>query len=158
MTTKEVYNAIFKVGKKYTILYIDSMMAMSHSKKIVVRDITEAGIIYTAGRGRKKFILKYSQKTYSSQAESTNKDAIFEGWEMPILCDSEQGGIIRGNACINLMGTPKDIRSWIDTCNLNPNLDKSNILSIVDEVETVVYPELVVTGTHAVIDRILEKN
>lgn len=55
---------------------------------------------------------------------------------------SEQhGGTFRGNACINLVGKPEDIREFIDKNNLNPYVRKGTVLAIEGAEETPVYPE-----------------
>lgn len=67
---------------------------------------------------------------------------------------------MRGNACYNFLGTAEQIRAWIDGGQLNPLFQKSSVLAIDpangnNASETVVYPECVKPGDHAVIDRIM---
>jgi hypothetical protein len=48
-------------------------------------------------------------------------------------------------------------RAWIEAGQLNPLFDKTKVLAIEGDKETVVYPELVREGDHAVIDRIMSE-
>ena len=157
---------LFQTGIKYSLYHIDSIMAMTHKTEILVRSIdSEKGqVIFSKPRGRKRFILRMESRSYQSAPMIPYEGAIFEGWEQPIKCDTEQSaGVMRGNACMNFIGNVEDIREWIDEKQLNPTLRKSNIVAIDpnstdicgDTPETVVYPELVEPGRHAVIDRLL---
>ena len=89
--------------------------------------------------------------------------AIFEGWDRPITCDTDRYGqrsvsIMRGNACYNFMGTPEQVRAWIEAGQLNPFFETYKALAIEGQLETVVFPEHVITGNHAVIDRLMTDN
>lgn len=158
--------SIFTVGGKYSLYHIDSMMAMSHKTEIKVQDIEpeQGRIIFTKPRGRKRFILRLESKDYQSAPMKPYVGGIFEGWDQPIKCDTEQkSGVMRGNACMNFIGTVEAIREWIDNNQLNPGFRKDNIIAIDPDKanvcgetpETVVYPELVEPGRHAVIDRLI---
>ena len=108
---------------------------------------------------------------YQSAPLKPYDGAIFEGWDQPIKCDTENHGslncpsVMRGNACYNFIGKIEDIRNWIDNNQLNLSFDKSRVVAIDpdrlnlcgDSPETVVYPELVVPGNHAVIDGLMSK-
>jgi len=160
---------IFKVGGKYSLYHIDSMMAMSHKTEILVRAIEpeQGRIIFSKPRGRKRFILRLESKDYQSAPMKPYDGGVFEGWEQPVKCDTEQStGVMRGNACYNFIGSVSGIRDWIDNYQLNPIFRKDKIVSIDPNItdicgdgpETVVYPELVQEGNHAVIDRLMAKS
>ena len=84
---------------------------------------------------------------------------IFQGWDIPLKTDSENFGsgnsIMRGNACINLMGTPEVVRSYVEANNMNPLARKAHIIAISEPgdkaKEVPVYPEL--SDGHVVIER-----
>ena len=62
----------------------------------------------------------------------------------------------RGNACINIVGDPLEIRALIESGNINKNFSRyDSVLAIEGEKETPVYPE--VETSHAVVQRIREK-
>lgn len=157
---------IFKAGDKYSLYHIDSMMAMSHKTSIKVQAVEpeQGRIIFSKPRGRKRFILRLESKDYQNAPMVPYEGGVFEGWEQPIKCDTEQAfGVMRGSACMNFIGTVDAIREWIDNNQLNQNFRKDNVVAINpdmtgicgDEAETVVYPELVEPGHHAVIDRLM---
>ena len=167
-TKKQELKSIFKVGGKYTLYKIDECMAMTHKTEINVKEIRDDGnsVIFSKPKGRKRFILKLESRSYQSAPMLPYRGAIFEDWNQPIHCDTEySSGVMRGNACYNFVGSELEIRVWIETGQLNPFFDKSSVLAIDrqnrdvcgEEPETVVFPEAVETGRHAVIDRILLK-
>lgn len=161
---------IFKIGEKYTLFKIDSMMAMTHKSEIIIKDLDpEGNPIFSEKGKRKKYILKLKSRAYASAPEIPLKSAIFAGWDQPFTCDTDtkirtaresgfSSQIMRGNACYNFIGTPEQIRTWIDKGQINPYFDKTAVLSIENNEGdgVVVYPDLY-EGGHAVIDRQLAK-
>jgi len=149
----------FEVGKNYTTFEISSFMACTVKREIVIKDKDSRGTI---------FALKGKRKRYYTRVDKST--AVFEGHDLDIKCDSdikrpsENGFIITsysGNALLNFAGTVDFVRDWINNKNLNTELDKSLVVATTEpgnfEKEWMVYPELVVPGTHAVADRILKK-
>ena len=163
MEKKEQLKNIFKVGSKYTLYKISEGMAMTCKTEIKVKEVRDDGnsVIFSKPRGRKMFILPLESRHYQSAPMLPFVGAIFDGWDQPIKCDSETGNIMRGNACYNFVGLPLEIKEWIETSQLNPFFELGNVLAIAppnnsnDCEETVVFPEVVEPGRHAVIDRIL---
>ena len=164
---KQLIN-VFKAGGKYSLYGIDSMMAMCHKTEIIVRaiDPEKGRVIFSKPRGRKQFILPLESRSYQSAPIKPYEGAIFEGWDQPIKCDTEQhSGVMRGNACYNFIGTSQAICEWIEAGQLNPSFDKGAVVAIDpnsiglcgDSPETVVFPEEVRPGNHAVIDRLIEE-
>lgn len=162
---------IFKVGEKYSLYYIDEMMAMSHCQQITVKRFAKSNqfndwddvVVFVLKGKRKERVLRLQKRSYQSAPMLPYKGGIFQGWDQPIKCDTEfRCGVMRGNACYNFIGTPLEIQVWIETGQLNPFFDKSSVLAIADQQsgsnndnETVVFPDEVQPGRHAVIDRIL---
>jgi hypothetical protein len=157
METLETLQAMFKVGQKYTSYSIDSMMAMTHRREFSVKQILPSGTIVIVERGKRKETgLRLKWQGYVNGPWEFYKHGLFIGWDQPIKCDTDQrSGVMRGNACYNLIGTPEAVRAWIDAGQINPLFDKASVLAIEGDKETVVYPELVREGDHAVIDRIM---
>jgi len=172
-TTMELLS-IFNNGDKYTIYKIGEMMAMTQKTEILVRDIdiAKGQVIFSQPRGRKLYVLRLEWQPYVNAPISFFRGAVFAGWNQPILCDTEQPRsagkgpfVMRGNACYNFIGAPEYIRAWIDRGQLNPLFEKASVVAIDpakagtcgDGPETVVYPELVETGRHAVIDGLIDR-
>ena len=143
----------YEIGKRYTVFGISSFMASTWKAEIEVNSLDENAWPIFKQRGKrklKKFI------------DNNKETAVFEGWDIPLNTDSElcgkTGTIMRGNACFNFVGKPEEIKKYIDEKQLNPAFEKSRVLSVSkDEArdETVVYPELVIKGEHAVVDRLI---
>lgn len=168
METKatEIMN-LFEVGKRYTLYKISEALAMTNKTEITVtRLLPERALVVFKARGKKNELgLPVQRQNYANGPLVFYTGAVFEGWDQPIQCDTERRiGVMRGNACYNFIGTPEAIRDWIDVQQLNPHFDKSCVVAIDatktencgNETETVVYPELVRPGYHAVIDRLME--
>lgn len=160
---KEELKSIFKVGSKYTLYKISEASAMTCKTEIKVKEIQDDGmsVVFTKPRGRKLFVVKLESRHYQSAPLLPFVGAIFDGWDQPIKVDSETGNIMRGNACYNFVGIPLEIKVWIETGQLNPFFKLGNVLAIAppnnssDCVRTVVFPDAVEPGRHAVIDAIL---
>lgn len=159
-TTKEAMQAILKTGEKYTIYRMSEAMAAAFKREITVKELTDEGIIYTEGRGRKRFIMKYETRHYQSAPFKPIKCAFFVGWDQPFKLDTE-GNKWSGNACFNFIGDPAALREWIETQQINPFFERSNLLAIsgddFDHDAQLIFPEEYEQGRHAVIDRILSK-
>jgi hypothetical protein len=146
------------IGEKYTIFYIDSMLAMTHKQEIVITRIDQNSrkYIYKVKGKRKEFYLNLRQRP-----------AIFLGYNQPFSCDTDDAfnkgelgafaltRIMRGNACYNFMGKADEIKIWIEENQLNPDFEKDRVLAIEGNEEIVVYPEF--NSEHAVINRILRE-
>ncbi len=160
---KNSVDEIFEVGKDYTVFDINSMMAMTIKRELTITGTHDDGNpIFKMKGKRKRFIFSLRSRSYQSAPLLETKSAIFAGFGQAIKCDTEGGaGVMRGNALYNFVGSPDDIRAWIERFQLNPNFEREKVVSIAsrnisdsDAPETLVYPELY-KGGHAVIDRLL---
>ena len=139
---------MINVNDKLTIFAVNFMGITSRSEIVIAKFLVGKPVFKQKGK-RKEYYLDINEKT-----------AIFKGWDIPIHCDSE-GGSFRGNACLNFIGSKEEIKNFIDFNNINEILDKSIILAVSQTVgkgakEVVVYPDQVIPGSHAVIDRVLQ--
>lgn len=162
---------IFRVGEKYSLYYIDEMMAMSHCQRITVKHFVRSKdkdwddvIVFVLKGKRKERCLRLESRSYQSAPMLPYKGGIFKGWEQPVCTDTEQcSGVMRGNACYNFIGTPETIKTWIENNQLNPYFEKASVVAVDpdmttvcgDSAESVVFPDEVEPGRHAVIDRLL---
>lgn len=145
-----------EVGKKYTVVNIDSMLAMTHRVELTITDKA------CNKNGEPLFVYKQKGKRTEYYLQPKN-GFIFEGWNVPFRVDTDGGSIMRGNACFNFVGDANVIRDWIDNRNLNPDSDK-RIALVVDNTkhsndgEEFLYSELAEKSTHAVIRKLIERN
>ena len=140
-------------GDRITIIGVDSCMALTTKYEVEYQRpwVDDQDRIVVRSRGKRKEILL-----------AIKHQLVFKGWDIPVKTDSELygpgGSVMRGNACINLMGTPDDVRGYVEANNIKPQAKKSHIVAISgpgsDAAEVPVYPELY--DGHAVIDRMLE--
>lgn len=159
-------NKIFEVGKKYTIYRIN-WMAITSKKEIQIVELRDTAAVFKDRGKRKLYLLPFESKDYESAPVKPFEGAVFEGWDQPIKCDSETNSY-SGNACYNFLGTPLEIRAWIESGQLNPAFEKDRVLAVErgepegtygiakDKNESMVYPELYRPGYHAVIDRVMD--
>lgn len=126
---------------------------------------TKVTVVYTgqtdlSGRSIYKENKKGARKKFTFRAFS--KDTlVFEG-EVPFKIDSEvtqpstngfTSTLMRGNACLNLVGDPATIKDYITTKNLNENFSRfDSVLIINGRKEVPLFPE--VPTNRAVVERI----
>lgn len=142
----------FKVGQKITMYNIDSCLAMTHKKEIIITKSIPSECNYKMKGKRTEFMFRVKDQ------------AIFEGCNQPILCDTDDTApsdasgskIMRGNAYYNFIGDKNVVKDWIEKYQLNQAFEKERVLAIQNGEEVVVYPELY-NGGHAVIGNLLQK-
>lgn len=128
-------------GDKLTVIGVSPAMAMTTSIEAVIVEVAPDGeglSLQCKLRGKiKKMGIRWS---------SLKESLIIKGWDVPFETDIEysgkHGGSFRGNACINLIGTPADIRGFIDQKNINPSARLGTVIAIEGDKETLVYPEM----------------
>jgi hypothetical protein len=151
-----------KKGDVVTLIGIGDMLAMTYRKEAYA---TGEYIAKTDPQGNvtNKPVFKdgpRKRNTYTLRAPS-NDTLVFVNLPRPSLTlDSEapaKGGIVtyQGNACLNFMQTPLEIRAIIETCNRNPLFTgHAHILSHATNPPVPAYPEL--ETHHAIINRYKE--
>ena len=159
MNTRKDIDSIFEVGKKYTVYSLNSM-AMTTKLEMEVTGLETDKVIFKHKGKRKMYVFPLRSKHYSSAPLKETEAAIFEGWDQPVTCDTDGARCFRGNALFNFIAEPEAIRAWIDKGQLNPNFNRSIVLSVEadnsDSGERAVYPELY-KGGHTVMDRYITK-
>ena len=154
---------VFKPGGKYTMFYIGSAMAMTHKREILVKTVDDDGAVYVERGKRTMYRLKFQSRSYATAPLEPLGCAVFAGWDQPITCDTCHKGttsqpvVMRGNACYNFVAMPLEVAAWIESGQLNPFFERTRVLAIEGDAETVVFPEEVTRGNHAVIDRIIAR-
>ena len=136
-----------KTGVLYTVFSMDSFMALTHRKEVIITGLHN---------DRYTFKMKGKRKEYYLDLDECS--AVFEG-ETPFKADTEFNSF-RGNACINVVGDMETIKRYFDTRQLNPYFEKWRVLVVEDKINTperVLYPDMAKEQHHAVIDRILSK-
>ncbi len=166
--------ADLRVGQKLTIISISSAMGHTIKREALVKTVLPEPtprLHYSNGP-----LDGYRYGTYTVRGKrkefylDVDLDAlVFEGWDIPIVIDSEIPGYsgFHGNACFNIalrspvLGGPTQLREYIELNNFNPaftDRDKAKIIipgASVHDDGTLLYPELDVS--HAVIDRMKDK-
>ena len=140
---------MLEIGQKYTMFEISEFMATTIKRKFVVKEIEGNKTIIQFEGKRKKYYLP----------EITEEKAIFKGWELPFIADSDTNSF-RGNALINLVGKEHEIKDYFLKAQLNPFFDKGLICLIDGENEQMLYlseAEAIQSG-HATIRKIIEKS
>ena len=135
----------FKIGQKLTLVTINSM-ALTIKSEIELIDYN--GLF---------FVFKYKKKGERYLLKLGKTDLVFEGWNLPIIADTETN-YYRGNACLNFLSeSPEQLRGYIEKNNLNPYFCRKGIVIYIDanNEEHLLYPEEV--EQHAVIQRMKEK-
>jgi len=154
-------NQIFTVGQRVTIIGIGGIGHTTKTEMTVVSicEPTMSGGCRGAARYG-TFKPRGKRKTYYLTVD--NDSLVFNGWDLPILIDSEipSYGGFQGNACLNVsMNGLTDLsylRKWIEDHNLNPafgDQEKAKILvpgATINDESTLLYPEI--ETHHAVIN------
>lgn len=177
-------NLTFTAGQKLTIISVSSGMACTIKREVLVSGVLpepEPRYHYQNGP-----IDAYRVGSYRIRGKRKDfyldiplNALVFEGWDLPVIIDSEIPGYngFHGNACLNLtLSTDGDelldererestrltfLRAFIDSLNLNPyftDQDKAKIIipgASVHEEGTLLYPEL--ESGQAVIEQMKEK-
>jgi len=151
--------SIFEPGKKYTTYRIDELLAMTHAMEFMVVSVGDSCITYRERGKRKERRLLLAPVPYQNARPKPFSGAVFEGWGQPIICDTDKAApvvrgskVMRGNALYNFIGSPDQVRQWIDKGQINPNFPKQHAVAITsDGTEHVVYPEI--ETSHAVIQK-----
>lgn len=136
-----------KTGVLYTIFNMDSFMALTHRKEVIITGVLNDRYTFKLKGKRKEFYLDLDECT-----------AVFEGLT-PFKADSEFDSF-RGNACINIVGDLETIKEYFETRQLNPYFEKWRVLIVGEDTKTperVLYPEIAQEQHHAVIERILSR-
>jgi hypothetical protein len=135
-------------GKFYISIGISDMMAftMKHVIKIVTYSDEYKAYVFSVKGKRKSYVLKVDNETLILPAEAN------------VMVDSETGSF-NGNALINILGKPEEIRKIIDGANKNPIFNKGLVVCVNPDTrkEEMLYPELAANEQHAVIKRIMAK-
>jgi hypothetical protein len=154
---------LFQVGKKYTIFTINCMAITSKQEiQIVEYSLDDDFPVYKMKGKRTRYLLKLWSRSYQSAPLKPFEGAVFEGWDLPIKCDSDcygtTGQVMRGNACYNFVGDLASIKALIETCQLNPFFDVPRSLcnGVNNDQEIPIFPDLY-RGGCAPMDRYIEK-
>mgnify|MGYP000555965748 CR=1 FL=1 len=111
----ETTTKTLEVGKAYTMLRIDSFLAMCHKSSIVITRQQGERFIYKEKGKRKEFYAP-------DPAKNDNSVMYFDCPATDFKVDTDGGGIMRGNACFNFTSpSPEQLRELISAHCINPN-------------------------------------
>lgn len=158
----------FSPGQKVTIIGIGGL-AMTYRRQVIVQSVVDEP--QPMGRDSKRYgTYKEPRKRKAYYLDIGRESLVFDGHDKPFLIDSEAFSRFCGNALLNLVGEPEEIKRLIDTETLLPVDDETkarvvvakpdadqSIASDPDDGKIVLYPDLALTRGHAVMQDILER-
>lgn len=150
----------FKIGDQVTVIYIDTMLAMTHRNEITVTaTLSEPVDLGYNNETRRYGTCKRRGKRKEFYLQAERECSIFlRGWDLPLTVDTDgHGGIMRGNACFNFVGDEDKIRTTLALCAVVAITDeqRASLVLCTGESERLLYPEI--RTPHAVVNRMKEK-
>lgn len=144
---------------KYTFISIGGM-AMTMKTEVEITLVTDEGNVIFKRPGKRK-LFQFRPKVA--------ENLVFAGWALPLKVDSDFRSFA-GNACLNLRADSLEIaKDFVENKALFPvgdNLKGAMLFKTTYDAinspenfdnDTVMYPELVREGMHAVMDKIVRK-
>lgn len=159
-----IKNIPFQKGEKYTIYTISEMMATTIKREVEVTKLHDDSVFKRRTSYDKPSVLGHwefgeyhlngGRKTYCLTVRPT-QDVVILGWGH-LATDIGEYRSFTGNACINIAGTPDQVRELIEK-NINSNFSRFDIIlaapvSLAEADYLEVYPDT--PTSHA---KILEK-
>lgn len=141
----------YLLGSKLTIFSVSSFMATTLKQEVEIVSESQDRAVFRTQSKRKLFFLP----------EFNDSTLVFEGWDLPIKTDSDvfskeemfTTNLMRGNACLNLVGDIELIREYVQHKNLNENFKRLDVVIQIDGAkENPVFWN--VPTNHAVVERI----
>lgn len=157
-----------KEGQKYTLFYIDEMMALTHRVELTAVKVDEIeSYAQYSNVLRVTFIQRRKRK---ASAMLLKESMIFlNGWDLPLKIDTDFNSY-SGNALLNFVGEPQEIRKILELNAYNHTRKeiiayslpgKSNNgdpwLLMTTHDKKMLYPEIAAEETHAVVQRIMSE-
>lgn len=157
MNTRESVKECFVKGGKYTIFKISEASAMTVKFEILVDSVEDDKVVFKYRGKRKLYVIPFASRSYQSAPLQPFNGGIFEGWDLPISCDTDGQNMFRGNALYNFIGEKDEVRKFIEDNQLNPYFEASRSVAHGkdNKADDLVFQDLY-TGGHAVINRMLE--
>jgi len=138
-------------GQKVTIFGIN-WMAMTCRMEVTVRDVKEEGKLVCEERPKPR---QRNRRIFGFDVLKPD-GLVFEGWDLPISCDSAAFGSFRGNACLNMVGDFDLVRDYVRNRNLNPAFSRFDSVLLVtadlDGPEVCVFPDAPTSS--AIVERV----
>lgn len=138
-------------GQKITIFGIN-WMAMTSRMEVTVRDVKEEGKLVCEERPKPR---QRNRKVYGFNVLKPDV-LVFDGWDLPISCDSASFNGFRGNACLNMVGDLAVVRDYVKNRNLNPKFSRFDSVLLVtadlDAPEECVFPDAPTSS--AIVERV----
>lgn len=166
------------LGQKLTLITISEALAHTVKREIRILSLLDPPefrphyVGATHGRQRVGTFSERGKRT-TYYLDIRPSDLVFDGWDIPILIDSEiqrpeshgmSVTMFSGNACFNLWAETDDVlKQWIETRNINDKFSARDRASIIvvpgpgqpfspQKEGRLLYPEI--ETNHAVINRI----
>lgn len=153
-----------KEGQKYTLFYIDEMMALTHRVELTTVKVDE---IESYAQYSNVLRLVFVQRRKRNPGSMLLKESMIflNGWDLPLKIDTDFNSY-SGNALLNFVGEPQEIRKILELNAYNHTRKGIIAYSLPGESEyydtkildkKMLYPEIAAEEAHAVVQRIMSK-
>nr|WP_294806928.1 hypothetical protein [uncultured Nitrososphaera sp.] len=139
---------------QYTVFYVDEMLALTHRIELTIFRVEAGMIAFTQRKGRKPKAMRLKPSML-----------FLRGWDLGLKIDTDFSSYA-GNACLNFVGNPDELRAKIDELNAYKPANKG-IITYVEQSEAerisaarnkrMLYAEIADMG-HAVVNRIMKES
>jgi len=140
---------------KYTLIYVGESMALTYKVEVEVLEFNEIEN-YAQYTDLVEMVFKVRRKRKLSALKLKSSMLLLSGWDLGLMVDTDLNSF-KGNACLNFVGNPEEVKKKIEGYNKNSFVDLG-IITIADEEnptnEKVLYPEKA-NLNHAVINRLM---
>ena len=147
-----------KEGGKYTMIDVSSAMAMTRKNEITITKI-EPCEQYAQYRDIIRLVFKRKGKRKELCVFLKQSMIFLEGWDVDVKVDTDFN-TFKGNALINLVGSPEEIKTLLERSNVYPFTNKGLITyayACTINSESMLYPDEA-DLSHAVIERLMAKS
>ncbi|HEY2787419.1 MAG TPA: hypothetical protein VGJ05_20860 [Fimbriiglobus sp.] len=148
-------------GQRVTLFRIDEMLAMTSRFEFAVRSVLDPQPVGYEGRKQRMAVVRQRGRRKDVYLDLAADDIVLDGWDLPFRADTEEGGVMAGNACYNFVGEPEAIRGSIEGRAVVPVSDGAKAKIIVtrsprtscgSDGQALLYPEI--DTHHAVVNRL----
>lgn len=148
-TTTTRHESGLIAGIQYTLFYVDEMLALTHRVELKIEKIEGDSVIYKPRNKRKLIGMRRLKPSM----------LFLRGWDLGLKIDTDFSSFA-GNALLNFVGNPDEIRKKIDELNDYKQASKGIITYASEDhpnTKQMLYPELA-DMSHAVVQRIMSSS
>jgi hypothetical protein len=138
----------------YTWFFIDDWAALTHRAEITITGFKQVEQ-YAQYKNVTAITFKLRGKRKESYKYLSSDMLFLKGWDLGLKVDTDFNSFW-GNACINFVGKPEEIKSRIEELNIF-KVARKGVITYSDNPEglKMLYPEIAKDEYHAVVQRIM---